>query len=47
VTGPAITPFLLGYLVRGTSGASLEANLAAVRGNTALAARISLAWSLS
>ncbi|WP_327105126.1 pseudouridine-5'-phosphate glycosidase [Nonomuraea glycinis] len=47
VTGQAITPFLLGYLVRGTSGASLEANLAAVRGNTALAAQISLAWSRS
>ncbi|MDR8411205.1 pseudouridine-5'-phosphate glycosidase [Nonomuraea sp. 3-1Str] len=45
VTGQAITPFLLGYLVRGTGGASLEANLAAVRGNTALAARVALAWS--
>lgn len=45
VTGQAITPFLLGYLVRGTGGASLEANLAAVRGNVALAARIALAWS--
>lgn len=47
VTGQAITPFLLGYLVRGTDGASLEANLAAVRGNVALAARIALAWSRS
>ncbi|MDA0636051.1 pseudouridine-5'-phosphate glycosidase [Nonomuraea sp. MCN248] len=47
VTGQAITPFLLGYLVRATGGASLEANLAAVRGNTALAARIALAWSRS
>ncbi|MEU0572438.1 pseudouridine-5'-phosphate glycosidase [Nonomuraea sp. NPDC005983] len=45
VTGQAITPFLLGYLVRGTDGASLEANLAAVRGNTALAAQIALSWS--
>ncbi|MFC4056928.1 pseudouridine-5'-phosphate glycosidase [Planomonospora corallina] len=45
VTGQAITPFLLGYLVRGTGGASLEANLAAVRGNAALAGRIALAWS--
>lgn len=45
VTGQAITPFLLGYLVRGTGGASLEANLAAVRGNTALAARIAVSWS--
>ncbi|MEV5407782.1 pseudouridine-5'-phosphate glycosidase [Thermopolyspora sp. NPDC052614] len=40
VTGQAITPFLLDYLVRGTGGASLEANLAAVRGNVALAAEI-------
>ncbi|GGO76506.1 pseudouridine-5'-phosphate glycosidase [Nonomuraea cavernae] len=45
VTGQAITPFLLGYLVRGTGGASLEANLAAVRGNTALAALIALRWA--
>ncbi|GAA0913534.1 pseudouridine-5'-phosphate glycosidase [Nonomuraea longicatena] len=45
VTGQAITPFLLDYLVRGTDGASLEANLAAVRGNVALAAEIALAWA--
>ncbi|TDB98916.1 pseudouridine-5'-phosphate glycosidase [Nonomuraea longispora] len=45
VKGQAITPFLLGYLVDGTGGASLEANLAAVRGNTALAAEIALAWA--
>ncbi|GAA4068228.1 pseudouridine-5'-phosphate glycosidase [Nonomuraea soli] len=47
VKGQAITPFLLGYLVNGTGGASLEANLAAVRGNTALAARIAVAWATS
>ena len=40
VTGQAVTPYLLGYLVEHTDGASLEANLAAVRGNVALAARI-------
>ncbi|WP_084960408.1 pseudouridine-5'-phosphate glycosidase [Thermoactinospora rubra] len=45
VTGQAITPFLLGYLVEATGGASLEANLAAVRGNAALAARIAVAWA--
>ncbi|MFC4585508.1 pseudouridine-5'-phosphate glycosidase [Sphaerisporangium corydalis] len=45
VTGQAITPFLLGYLVEGTGGASLEANLAAVRGNTRLAGRIAAAWA--
>lgn len=47
VKGQAITPFLLGYLVNGTGGASLEANLAAVRGNTALAAQIAVAWARS
>ncbi|MEV4298011.1 pseudouridine-5'-phosphate glycosidase [Microbispora rosea] len=45
VTGQAITPFLLEYLVEGTSGASLEANLAAVRGNTRLAGEIAAAWA--
>ncbi|MFC1404775.1 MULTISPECIES: pseudouridine-5'-phosphate glycosidase [Streptacidiphilus] len=40
ITGQAVTPFLLGYLVKHTDGASLEANLAAVRGNVALAAKI-------
>ncbi|MDG4858988.1 pseudouridine-5'-phosphate glycosidase [Streptomyces sp. T-3] len=47
VTGQAVTPFLLDYLVRHTDGASLRANLAAVRGNVRLAARISAAWSAS
>ena len=45
VTGQAITPFLLGYLTDHTGGASLEANLAAVRGNVALAAGIAVAWA--
>jgi pseudouridine-5'-phosphate glycosidase len=45
VTGQAITPFLLSYLVRGTDGASLEANLAAVRGNVRVASDIAVAWS--
>ncbi|GGM79086.1 pseudouridine-5'-phosphate glycosidase [Thermopolyspora flexuosa] len=45
VTGQAITPFLLDYLVRGTEGRSLEANLAAVRGNVRLAAEIAACWS--
>ncbi|MFJ3227479.1 pseudouridine-5'-phosphate glycosidase [Streptomyces sp. NPDC086783] len=44
VTGQAVTPFLLDYLVRHTDGASLSANLAAVRGNVRLAARIASAW---
>ncbi|MFJ8597719.1 pseudouridine-5'-phosphate glycosidase [Streptomyces shenzhenensis] len=45
VTGQAVTPFLLDYLVRHTDGASLSANLAAVRGNVRLAARIAVAWT--
>ncbi|MFC0863364.1 pseudouridine-5'-phosphate glycosidase [Sphaerimonospora cavernae] len=45
VTGQAITPFLLEYLVEGTGGASLEANLSAVRGNTRLAAEIAASWT--
>lgn len=43
ITGQAVTPFLLGELMRRTDGASLEANLAAVRGNVTLAARIAAA----
>ncbi|MBT2504486.1 pseudouridine-5'-phosphate glycosidase [Streptomyces sp. ISL-98] len=45
IVGQAVTPFLLDYLARGTEGASLEANLAAVRGNVRLAARIAAAWA--
>ncbi len=43
IGGQAVTPFLLDQLMRGTGGASLEANLAAVRGNVRLAARIAVA----
>ncbi|MET7381895.1 pseudouridine-5'-phosphate glycosidase [Streptomyces sp. NPDC005526] len=45
ITGQAVTPFLLDYLVQHTDGASLRANLAAVRGNVRLAARIAAAWT--
>ncbi|MFE7761604.1 pseudouridine-5'-phosphate glycosidase [Streptomyces sp. NPDC057438] len=45
VTGQRVTPFLLSYLVRHTDGASLTANLAAVRGNVRLASRIAAAWA--
>ncbi|MFD4137926.1 pseudouridine-5'-phosphate glycosidase [Streptomyces sp. NPDC058572] len=45
VTGQAVTPFLLERLMRYTEGASLEANLAAVRGNVRLAARIAAAYA--
>ncbi|MFD8387720.1 pseudouridine-5'-phosphate glycosidase [Streptomyces sp. NPDC059680] len=45
ISGQAVTPFLLDYLVRHTDGASLSANLAAVRGNVRLAARIAAVWT--
>ncbi|MFE2039561.1 pseudouridine-5'-phosphate glycosidase [Streptomyces sp. NPDC059477] len=45
VTGQGVTPFLLDYLVRHTDGASLAANLAAVRGNVRLAAEIAGVWA--
>ncbi|MEW2554988.1 pseudouridine-5'-phosphate glycosidase [Streptomyces zhihengii] len=45
VTGQAVTPFLLERLTQYTEGASLEANLAAVRGNVTLAARVAAAYA--
>ncbi|MFF7329343.1 pseudouridine-5'-phosphate glycosidase [Streptomyces sp. NPDC008150] len=45
VSGQAVTPFLLDHLVRHTDGASLRANLAAVRGNVRLAGRVAAAWT--
>ncbi|WP_175408042.1 pseudouridine-5'-phosphate glycosidase [Streptomyces sp. TRM64462] len=44
ITGQPVTPFLLDHLMRHTGGASLEANLAAVRGNVRVAARIAAVW---
>ncbi|MDH6121148.1 pseudouridine-5'-phosphate glycosidase [Kitasatospora sp. GAS204A] len=44
-TGQAATPFLLAHLAEHTKGASLEANLAAVRGNVRLAAEIAAHWA--
>ncbi|EFG06250.1 Putative pigment biosynthetic protein [Streptomyces clavuligerus] len=43
IAGQAVTPFLLDFLTRRTGGASLEANVAAVRGNVRLAALIAAA----
>ena len=45
VRGGAITPFLLDRLHRETGGATLEANVALVRRNAVLAARIAGALS--
>ncbi len=44
VTGQRLTPYLLAALVRDTHGAALEANLAAVRGNVRLGARVAVAY---
>ena len=43
VSGAAVTPFLLGAVVRATGGASLRTNLALLEANAALAARIAVA----
>jgi pseudouridine-5'-phosphate glycosidase len=45
IRGAALTPFLLDRLQLATGGASLEANLAAVRHNVTVAGEIALAWS--
>ncbi len=44
VHGQGLTPYLLDHLQRATGGASLAANIAAVRNNVAVAADIALAW---
>ena len=45
VRGKAVTPFLLDYMQRATSGTSVVVNLDVARGNIALAAEIATAWS--
>ncbi len=45
VHGKAVTPFLLDHVYVASGGASLEANIWAVRNNVALAARIARAWA--
>jgi pseudouridine-5'-phosphate glycosidase len=45
ITGKEITPFLLSRLVELTGGASLTANLALLRNNGRVAARIAAAWA--
>jgi pseudouridylate synthase len=45
IGGQALTPYLLSFMAEGTGGASLRANLAAVRSNVELAARIAVAFS--
>jgi pseudouridine-5'-phosphate glycosidase len=45
IHGKAVTPFLLDHVFMASGGASLEANIWAVRNNVALAARIARAWA--
>jgi pseudouridine-5'-phosphate glycosidase len=47
ISGQGLTPYLLQYMLDATEGASLEANLAAVRANVQLATRIAVAWASS
>lgn len=45
ITGPALTPFLLGAVLAATDGRSLPANLALLEQNASLAADIAVAWA--
>ncbi|MCS5733948.1 pseudouridine-5'-phosphate glycosidase [Herbiconiux daphne] len=45
VTGKAVTPFLLGFIVDASGGKSLEVNLDIARNNVRLAGEIAIAWS--
>jgi pseudouridine-5'-phosphate glycosidase len=47
VSGQALTPFLLQFMLDGTGGASLSANLAAVRSNVRLATEIAVAFHVT
>ena len=47
VMGKEVTPFLLSCLAEKTKGASLEANLALLESNAALAAEIAVALNVS
>ena len=44
ITGKAVTPFLLGFIVEESKGKSLEVNLELARNNVALAGEIAKAW---
>src|SRR5580658_5264215 len=45
VRGKAVTPFLLDWIQRVTSGASVEVNMTIARGNIGLAGQIARAWA--
>ena len=44
VTGKAVTPFLLQYIVQASGGVSLEVNLNLAKNNVSVAADIATAW---
>lgn len=44
IQGKDITPFLLGFIVQATGGRSLETNIALVKNNAAVAARVAVAY---
>jgi pseudouridylate synthase len=46
IRGKGVTPFLLQYIAQHTKGESLEANIALIRHNAALGARIARAYAL-
>jgi pseudouridine-5'-phosphate glycosidase len=45
VTGKAVTPFLLGFIVEESKGRSLQVNLDLARNNVSVAADIAKAWA--
>ncbi len=45
LSGKAVTPFLLGFIVEASAGRSLEVNLDLARNNVRVAGEIALAWS--
>jgi pseudouridine-5'-phosphate glycosidase len=45
VTGKAVTPFLLGFIVEESGGKSLEVNLDLARNNVRVAGEIAKAWA--
>ncbi|NBW73956.1 MAG: pseudouridine-5-phosphate glycosidase, partial [Microbacteriaceae bacterium] len=45
ITGKAVTPFLLGFIVEESKGKSLEVNLDLARNNVSLAGELAKAWA--
>ena len=45
VRGKDITPYLLSYIAKHTNGESLDANIALIKNNAAIGAKIALAYA--